>query len=327
MGFDPQATTLPQQLPGHLCPALHVRHDRTEDRKYRRFLNGGAYHSRMRGWRWAPYALLWTAARALELSGRAAMHLAAGMLRLHDLQRAIPEAWASFGRNEHAILSGLLPWEAELYGRFLKPDDRILLIGCGTGRDLIALVRRGHDVVGLDPAPGAVALAHRMLAREGLSAELYTGGIEAVVLAGSFDAVIFSWYCYGYIPQSANRVGVLRKLKGVLNPGGRIVLSYLPAEAPPRRLPIGLTQLVAALTRSDWRPEPGDTISVASGNRGAMYYEHYFTDGEMENEAGAAGLTVVFHERRDDGAAVLTSEDRARSGIQGEGAGGNRRLI
>lgn len=41
-------------------------------------------------------------------------------------------------------------------------------------------------------------------------------------LAGSFDAFVFSWYCYGDIPQMDNRVGVLRKLKAHLNPGGRI---------------------------------------------------------------------------------------------------------
>jgi SAM-dependent methyltransferase len=260
----------------------------------------------MRGWRTAPYILLWGAARALELSGRVSMYLAAGTLRLHDLRAAIGNAWANFGRNESAILSGLMPWEEALYGRFLKPDDRIFLIGCGTGRDLIALLKRGHPAGGLDPAPGAVALARQMLVKEGLSAELHVGSIEAVALPGSFDAFIFSWYSYGYIPQADHRVGVLRKLHAHLNPGGRILISYLPADAPPRRLPIRLTQLVARLTRSDWRPEPGDVVSAASGEHGVVHYEHHFRAGEIEREAQAAGLTVVFHERRDDGTAVLT---------------------
>ncbi|HET9491784.1 MAG TPA: class I SAM-dependent methyltransferase [Methylomirabilota bacterium] len=124
----------------------------------------------MSGGRAVPYTLLWGAARGLDLSARAAMYLAAGILRLSDLRHGIASAWADFGRHEAAILSGLMSWE-ELYGHALKPDDRIFLIGCGTGRDLIALLERGHRVSGLDPAPGVVALPREMLAREGLAAD------------------------------------------------------------------------------------------------------------------------------------------------------------
>jgi SAM-dependent methyltransferase len=261
----------------------------------------------MRGWRMAPYICLWAAARALELAGRAAMYVSAGVLRLHDLHGAIARTWATFGRNEDAILSGFMSWEESLYGRFLKPDDQILLIGCGTGRDLIALLKRGHRVTGLDPAPGALVLARQMLAQERLTAELLPGSIQTVPLAESFDAFIFSWYCYAYIPQADNRIAVLRKLKANLNPGGRILISYLPVVEPPHRLTIRLTQLVARLTRSDWQPELGDVLGPATGDPGAIHYEHHFTRAEFEIEARAAGLTVLFHQVTDDGTAVLTA--------------------
>ena len=226
------------------CPATSTSrctssHDRIHDRKCRRFLNGGGYHPRMRGWRMAPYTLLWAAARALELAGRAAMYLAAGTLRLHDLRAAIGRAWAKFGRNEHAILSGLMSWEEALYGRFLKPDDQIFLIGCGTGRDLIALLKRGHRVTGLDPAPGrAWPSPGRCSPRKASRPSCTPALSKPSRRAGSFDAFIFSWYCYGYIPQAGNRIAVLGKLKAHLNPGGRILISYLPAEASaPRACP------------------------------------------------------------------------------------------
>jgi 2-polyprenyl-3-methyl-5-hydroxy-6-metoxy-1,4-benzoquinol methylase len=259
----------------------------------------------MRGWRQAPFTLLWGAGRALELAGRASIHLAAGTLRLHDLRSAIANVWEEFGRGETAILSGLMPWESVLYDRFLKPEDRILVVGCGTGRDLIALLKLGYRVEGLDVAPGAIALARQMLEREGLSAELYTVPIEAVALPGSFDAFIFSWFCYSYIPQAETRIAVLRKAKAHLNPGGRILVSYIPAEGPPRALPIRLAQLVGRLTGSDWRVELGDVVGATNGGRPRIHYEHQFQDGEFENEVRAAGLTVVLHERRDEGTAVL----------------------
>lgn len=259
----------------------------------------------MIGWRKVPFVLLSGAARALDLAGRASMCLAAGTLRLHDLRGAIANTWEDFGRSEDLILSGLMPWERALYDRFLKREDRILVVGCGTGRDLIALLKLGYRVDGLDLAPRAIALARRMLEREGLSAVLYTGPVEAVALPASFDAFIFSWFCYGYIPQADTRIEVLRKVKARLTPGGRVLIAYIPAERPPRSLPIRLTRFAARLTRSDWHPEIGDVIGPAARARQAIHYEHQFWEGELENEAHAAGLTVVCHERSDVGMAVL----------------------
>jgi SAM-dependent methyltransferase len=263
------------------------------------------------GWRKVPFIILSGAARALDLAARAAMSLAAGMLRLHDLRDAIVHTWDDFGRSEPMILSGLMPWERALYDRFLKPEDRVLVVGCGTGRDLIALLKLGYRAEGLDVAPRAIALARRMLERHSLSADLYTGPIESVALPGSFDVFVFSWFCYGYIPQVDTRVKVLGKVKAHLTPGGRVLICYIPAERPPQPLPIGLTRFVARLTRSDWRPELGDVIGPATRDRHAIHYEHQFGEGELENEARAAGLTVVFHERSDVGTAVLLDEKPA----------------
>jgi SAM-dependent methyltransferase len=257
------------------------------------------------GWRWGLFAVLWGAARALELAGRVGTYLAAGTLRVQDLRGAIANIWDDFGPGESYILSGLIPWESVLYGRFLKPADRILVVGCGTGRDLIALGRLGYRVEGLDLAPGAIAIARQMLEKEGLAAQLYTGPIEAAALPGRFDAFVLSWFCYSYIPQAETRVNVLRKLRALLSPGGRILISYLSVERPPQSLPIRLTRLVARLTGSDWRPGLGDVVSTGGGLSPRLHYEHQFVDGEFENEARAAGLTVVFHERGTEGTAVL----------------------
>ena len=260
----------------------------------------------MGDWRRGPFAVLWCAGQALELAGSALRYLAVGTLRLRDLRAAITNTWEEFGRSEDMIVSGLMPWEQALFDRFLKPDDRILVVGCGTGRDLIALLKRGYQVEGLDVGPRAIALARQMLGREGLSAEIYTGPIEDLSLPGSFDVFIFSWFCYSYIPTSQTRIAVLRKVQARLTPGGRILISYIPAERPPRSLPVGLTQLVARLAGSDWRPELGDAVVPAGGGWKGVHYEHRFQEGEFEQEARAAGLTIIFHQRRDEATAVLT---------------------
>ena len=42
-----------------------------------------------------------------------------------------------------------------------------------------------------------------------------------------------------------------------------------------------------------------------------LHYEHQFGDGELEREARAAGLTLVYHERSDRGVAVLSEAERS----------------
>lgn len=256
----------------------------------------------MSGWRRGVFTVLQRAARGLELGSKALACLAAGVLGPADLAWAIAQRWQDFGEGEAQVLSGLMPWEHEFYGRFLKPEDDILIVGCGSGRDLIALLRAGYRVGGLEVAPRAAELARAMLAKHGLVAPVATGRIEDAPLGKAFDAYVFSWFCYSYIPQRETRITALRRAREHLKPGGRVLLGYVVADAPPRRLALALTTLVARLARSGWRPEPTDVISPWT--RG-VHFEHQFRPDELEMETRAAGLRVVFHERKDHGLAVL----------------------
>jgi SAM-dependent methyltransferase len=254
------------------------------------------------GWRGGVFTVLQRVARGLELASSAVIYLAAGVLRPADLGRAVSERWQDFGESESHVLSGLMPWEHEFYSRFLKPDDEILVVGCGSGRDLLALHRAGHSVEGLEAADRAAALARAMLAKHGLVAPVATGRIEDAPLGKAFDAYVFSWFCYSYIPQRETRITALRRAREHLKPGGRVLISYVVADASPRRLARALTTLGARLAHSGWRPEPTDVISLWT--RG-VHVEHQFRPDELEPEARAAGFSVVFHERKDHGLGVL----------------------
>lgn len=251
------------------------------------------------------FAGLYHGGRAFERAATLWFYAAAGTLRLVDLQAAIEREWDDAGasNSDNYIASGLMGWERDLYRRFLKPGDRVLVIGCGTGRDLLALLELGYRAEGLDVGPQCTAAADQLLRKRGFEAPVYTGAIETIALPGRFDAFIFSWFCYSYIPRSETRIRVLRKLRDHLNPGGRILISYNPGKMAPRRLPIRLTQLVARLCRSDWRPEYGDHLSIQGCH--ILHYEHQFTSETLEGEARAAGLSVPFHERADHGTALL----------------------
>ena len=254
------------------------------------------------------FTALYGCARALERAATLGFHAAAGATRLADLRAAIELEWDRTGASQwdDYVAFGLMTWERDFYLRFLEPGDRVLVAGCGTGRDLLALLELGYRAEGVDVSPRCTAAAREWLHKRGWSVPVHTGAIETFAVPGHFDAFILSWFCYSYIPGSAARIQLLRKLRDHLNPGGRILATYAPASPLPRRLPIRLTQLVAWLSRSDWHPEYGDIIRVANPGRYFEHYEHRFTRDTLEEEARAAGLAIAFHGQGDVGRALLT---------------------
>ena len=261
----------------------------------------------MRGVRAAAYLALVAAARASESAAGLLTHAAAGLVRLDELRTSIREEWRASGAREsdRYILAGLMPWEREFYGRFLRATDRVLLVGCGTGRDLIALLEQGYRADGLDVVPECVETARRLVRERGLSASVHAGELGSVTAPTRYDAVVFSWGCYGLIPHAERRIATLRQAAAALEPGGRILLSYaLASTAPPR--PLRATQLIARLSRSDWRPERGDLLQLSGRRRGLARYSHTFEPPELEAEARAAALQLLHHGADEHGLAVLT---------------------
>jgi len=237
------------------------------------------------------FAALYYTARGLESAAAGLYHAAAGLMTHADLRAAITEEWRRFGSTTEASDFSLFEWEKALYERVVERTDKILLIGCGTGRDLIALLQRGHRVDGVDLVPEAVVRARQRLAEHQLEASVRAGDIETIELVERYDVFAFSWFCYAYIPESARRVRILKRLAEHLAPEGRILISYVPTDKARRA--IRVTRLVARLTRSDWRPEPGDSVAATGDSMSSVSYQHFFRAGEAEAEAEAAGLRVL----------------------------------
>jgi ubiquinone/menaquinone biosynthesis C-methylase UbiE len=107
----------------------------------------------------------------------------------------------------------------------LKPGERVLDVGCGTGTLLVEL-GRAHpavEAVGLDPDPKALARAQRKLKRAGVSARLERGSADALGFdAARFDCVLSS-FMFHHLDQPAQRA-MLAEVHRVLSPGGRLEL-------------------------------------------------------------------------------------------------------
>ena len=255
------------------------------------------------------YRALLTSAYGLYKAGNGCLFVAAGLLRRDELQSASVDQYRTFNVSAFDVDSGLSPAEQLFYSRFLRHKDRILLAGCGTGRDLIALQQLGYDVTGLEPVPEVVELARQHLARRGLSALVQTGLIQNAELGGRYSAIIFSNGCYSLLQGSAVRIATLNRVAEHLTPSGRVIVSYHPASRQ-SRLGRWLTRTAAWLSGGDWVPEPGDTFSRDLYVPGLIRYHHAFGPTEFARECEAAGLTLLADETFSEGYRFAAAERR-----------------
>jgi SAM-dependent methyltransferase len=240
------------------------------------------------------------AARGFGRVSRVFLYLAIGTEKLARFREGVElmwsDPWPAAGDG-----GSLFAAERELFERYIPPRSRVLIIGCGGGRDLLALDALGHTMTGVEPSQSAIELCRIALREQGRSAALERAFFEDAVTSGPFDAIVFSYFCYSYVPESARRIACLGKAKGLLAPRGRIFVSYVTMGGPHPMLP-RLARLSAALTGSDWRVEPGDAVSLRREGmpRPCFLLEHVFSGVEILEELGAAGLEVVHHRTQAD---------------------------
>jgi 2-polyprenyl-3-methyl-5-hydroxy-6-metoxy-1,4-benzoquinol methylase len=249
-------------------------------------------------------ALFFRLGQIAQRAARVTDYLAIGTRQLSDMRTDSLRSWQAFYDSHPSHDSRLMPWESDFVERYVTPGAEILVIGCGSGRDLLPLIERTCRVTGIDAVRSSLDIARRMLAERGMTATLLEGFAEEMRIAGAFDVVIFSYYCYSVIPESLRRVAMLHQAAAVLNPGGHIVISVTSNTPRPHTWLVRAGRLSGALCRCDWRVEPGDLVWNNRENRPSYAYTHAFEPGEIEREAAAAGLTVVYRQTAEDNTIV-----------------------
>jgi len=112
----------------------------------------------------------------------------------------------------------------------LRSGQRVLEVGCGTG-SLALLIKRLNpqvDVVGLDPDAKALDRARRKAARAGLPIQFDQGFADRLAYGDvTFDRV-FSSLMFHHL-ELADKAGMLREIRRVLKPRGRLeLLDFVP---------------------------------------------------------------------------------------------------
>jgi SAM-dependent methyltransferase len=102
------------------------------------------------------------------------------------------------------------------------PVRSVLEAGCGTGRLLVGLARRGYLVTGYDLAPKMIAFAQQRIRQAGL-AKLATAvrkDMRTARFPKKFDSAVSTLDTLGYLLTDDNIIGHLRNTADALKAGG-----------------------------------------------------------------------------------------------------------
>ena len=117
----------------------------------------------------------------------------------------------------------------------IKPGDKVLDVGCGTGNlTLAAKTRAGArgEVHGIDAAPEMVQVARRKAARSGANVDFQTGLIEDIPFPDDYFDIVLSSLMIHHLPDDLKRKGFV-EIRRVLKPGGQLfAVDFEPPASP-----------------------------------------------------------------------------------------------
>ena len=204
--------------------------------------------------------------------------------------------WEAFGETGPVTGETLLGWERDLFARQIRPNDSLLVVGAGNGRDVLPLLDS------LLPFT-----LERKAKAQGLSVKTIRASItEADLPPAAFDVVMFSWFTFGYLRGGSSRAAALARSGSALKPGGRIILSYI---AEPSSSLTASSNVLASLTARALDGavvEPGDQINVSGSLiRPGVFMSHTFKPADVEKEVTGLGFRVLEHSHPTSGVGIL----------------------
>lgn len=126
------------------------------------------------------------------------------------------DLFAEFGHIDIYLFDQLLR------GR-ITPEMRVLDAGCGSGRNLVYLLRSGFDVYAIDADPGAIHSVRGLAAGLGCQApadRFRVEPVERMTFADAFADVVVSCAVLHFSEDAAQFDAMVREMWRVLRPGG-----------------------------------------------------------------------------------------------------------
>jgi len=135
---------------------------------------------------------------------------------------------AGVAHNYDAALahSWLFHTDMAFVEKHCPPGGRLIDLGCGTGRLLVAFARRGHFVLGVDLSAEMLKVARAKAKAEGVSVRLLRANLTDLgcLAPESFACAACLFSTLGMVAGAEQRRNVVRHAFRLLRPGGRFVL-------------------------------------------------------------------------------------------------------
>jgi hypothetical protein len=193
---------------------------------------------------------------------------------------------------------GLWEWEKKTISEHFADCERLLVIGAGGGREVLALIKLGYDVDGFESHPGLVTAANTLLRSEGYDPVMEVVPRDEAPKTGTvYDGAIVGWGMYMLVQGRKRRIALLKQLRAQLRPRCPVLISFYFRPTTPKAY--NLAVLVANMIRRVLRrplAEAGDWLQPE--------YVHYFTENEVSSELTEAGFSMILYSTEGYGCAV-----------------------
>ena len=223
-----------------------------------------------------------------------------GFLGRNDLQFLDQQYYdrnGIYSSNAHN-LDGLFGWEARAVAEHFPATGRLIVLGAGGGREVIALEKLGFEVVGYECHPKLLKAGVRLLREGRYSAELQAmERDQCPQLPEDIAGIIIGWGAYMLIQGRDRRIKLLRDLRSHVSPGSPMLLSFFARGAE------GWRYRVAQRVAQPFRSMLGREM-VEEGDYLAPNWVHFFTEEDVQVELEAAGWELLTYRKSPYGNAV-----------------------
>jgi ubiquinone/menaquinone biosynthesis C-methylase UbiE len=119
--------------------------------------------------------------------------------------------------------------EIEFFSQIFHPKQPIIEFGCGSGRTLIPLLKKGFQIQGLDISEAMLQQTKEKLKKENVDTKLYHKDLTDFTINSKFEGAILSQRTLNFITEPQRQKKALENIAQILKKDATLVINLMPA--------------------------------------------------------------------------------------------------